>query len=488
MARNGRQDRNRRLRAAFTSQTAAQLREYAALLAAGGDGIVESVALELESAADRADALQMTMIAVRCRAAAARVRGGISAWSLRPVVTALATYGHGRAFPALVVVADPADLGGIKEQASAACEPMHFLTSTDPLANALQCEHIQGVLLPKSRIDEVDMLEERLEAPIYVYGEGTIPERLAAVEARAAGWVEVPIPLDVVLRRLRRDTWKDFLGRPRILVVADAEEANALMEDLEHGDPAMHVRPLTDPDVILDQLAEVAPEMVVLGANIGGVSGSHTLAVMGTDADAAELPVAVLGESYWVEDKEGVRCFEDVAAVAEAVRGVMALTHTGTGSVDRVTGAQSRPVILEAIDREMARARRSHMPVTAAAVAVDNLDQVRESAGPARADIGLRLASEVLGAGVRHYDLVGRVTADTFLLCLPDCSEEAAVQRLTALHERFRKIVQQDPELAVLSWSVGITDSEHGPAQLLRRVDDALERARARGKAGVITT
>lgn len=489
MARNGRQDRNRRLRAAFTSQTAAQLREVAALLTSGGDDMVEGVAMELESAAERADALQLTMIAVSCRAAASRVRGGISEWSLRPVMSALSDHGHKRAFPSLVLVADEqAQMADLRDKAAACCEPLLFLDDTKRLANDLQCEPIQGVLLPKSRMHEADLLEERLQAPIYIYGEGTLGERLAAVEAGAAGWVEIPVPLTVVLRRQRRDTWTEYLGRPRILVVADEEEAKALMEDLEGGSPPMHVRPLSDPSRVLEELAAVAPEMVVLGAKVADKSSSHTLAVLGTDADAAVLPIAVLGESYWVEDQEGVRAFEDVPSVAEAVRGVMGLTHTGVGSQDRVTGALARPVILEALDREMARARRSHETVTVAAISVDNLDVLREGVGPARADQALRLSSEILADGVRHYDLVGRVTDDIFLVVLPNCSENPAMARLEALYARFKARVDEEPELAGASWSGGVTDSEHGYAQLLRRVDEALERAKARGKAGVIST
>ena len=137
-------------------------------------------------------------------------------------------------------------------------------------------------------------------------------------------------------------------------------------------------------------------------------------------------------------------------------------------------------MVLEALDREMARSRRSQRPVTVIAVGVDHLDAVRENYGPGAADRGLRVAASVLQSGVRLYDLVGRVTADTFVVCLPECSEPEAKPRLASLRERFNEAIAADPELSALSWSIGITDSERGPAQVLRRVDDALEEARAR--------
>lgn len=489
MARSGLEERNRRMRAAFTSQTAAQLREWAALLAQGADGMDESVAIELEQTAERAEALKMAMIAMQCRAAAARVRSGISDWSLRPVITSLAAFGHRRAFPSMVVVATKEELPQLMDQAAACCEPLRFLTSTDALRSSLQCELIQGVLLPQSRIDEVEQLEERLNAPIYIYGEASVADRLAAAEQGAAGWVDLPIPLDVVLRRQRRDTWRTYLGRPRVLVVADPGPCEALVAKLEASEPAMHARALSDPSKVLEQLAEVAPEMVILGSEIGGKSGAETLAVILTDAEAADLPLAVLGDEPWTHEqgeRDGLRRYPDIDSVTEAVRSVIALTHTGSSSLDRVTGAHARPNILEALDRELARSRRSHSPVTAVAVAVDNLHTVRESVGSSRADQGLRAAARVLADGVRHYDLVGRVTEDTFLICMPDCPEDPAIARLEILHKRFKDMVADDPDLSILSWSVGVTDSEQGHAQVLRRVDDALERARSTGRPGTI--
>lgn len=480
MARSGRQDRNRKLRAAFISQTAGQLRELAALLDAGGNGLEEAVAGELDAVAERATALQLEPIAAASTAAATRVREGTSEWSLRPVLHALETAGLVRAFPPLVVVAPPEHLGGLKERAAAACEPLLFLTSTEALGRAMQCDAIQGVLLPQSSIHEVPTLREALGAPIYIYGRGHAGARLDAARAGAAGWVDEPLPLDLVLRRQRQDTWQRVLGRPRVLVLADDSESRGLTRLLEQSDQAPMVRAISDPVDFLAPFAEVGPALVVLGETTGGVDAQHTVNLLRTHPQGAHVPVLVLGAPDWASSYPHVQCYGNAASLAESALMVLALTHTEASSTDLVTGVQARPVVLEALDREMARSRRSQRPVTVIAIGVDQLASVEEAYGAGAVDRGLRIAAETLSSGFRLYDLVGRVTRDAFLVCLPDCAELAARARVEQLKNRFVEAVALDPELSTLSWSVGITDSERGPAQLLRRLDDALEEARAR--------
>jgi two-component system, cell cycle response regulator len=149
---------------------------------------------------------------------------------------------------------------------------------------------------------------------------------------------------------------------------------------------------------------------------------------------------------------------------------------------DVLTGLWNRRAILDALERELARARRGSLPVAVALVDLDHFKRVNDTYGHAAGDSVLKEAATRMAGTVRPYDPVGRYGGEEFLVILPGC-DEAGAQRTM---ERVRTSIAAAPVVTPggelrISCSIGVAcaslDIEVAPELLARAQQDLLQRA-----------
>jgi len=105
---------------------------------------------------------------------------------------------------------------------------------------------------------------------------------------------------------------------------------------------------------------------------------------------------------------------------------------------DALTGLANRRAFLEALEREMAAARRD--PAARGALVMIDLDGfklVNDELGHAAGDDYLRAVGQALLAQVRGSDLVARMGGDEFAILLARMDEEISFARLARLEAAF---------------------------------------------------
>jgi len=160
--------------------------------------------------------------------------------------------------------------------------------------------------------------------------------------------------------------------------------------------------------------------------------------------------------------------------------------------IDTLTQTWNRAGILEILQREHARARRTKSLIGIAMVDLDNFKTVNDTYGHLTGDRVLRAAAERMIEAVRPYDAVGRYGGEEFLIVLA----ERDVQRVAAIAERVRANIAQRPvsvdrRAIAISASVGVACSEaplgqQDVHQLLQRADEALYSAKRSGRNKVV--
>jgi diguanylate cyclase (GGDEF)-like protein len=157
---------------------------------------------------------------------------------------------------------------------------------------------------------------------------------------------------------------------------------------------------------------------------------------------------------------------------------------------DSLTGLPNRALILDRIDRMLARARREHHEVAALFLDLDNFKDINDTLGHRAGDqllvsVGVRLLS-----AVRETDTVGRLGGDEFVVLAEGISLEAGVD---VVAERILDVLATPFIIAGstaplnVSASIGIAEGDRAtPEELLQDADIALYQAKAAGKQRAI--
>jgi two-component system cell cycle response regulator len=158
---------------------------------------------------------------------------------------------------------------------------------------------------------------------------------------------------------------------------------------------------------------------------------------------------------------------------------------------DELTGLHNRRYFNEAIEREVARAKRYESELVLCIVDLDHFKQVNDTHGHAAGDLVLSGISSMLLECVRGSDLVCRYGGEEFAVILPNTQLEKAC----IVCERFRKMVAEYQfEYAGAEFhitvSVGITSydstSDQSPVELAEVADQALYKAKEAGRNRVV--
>lgn len=154
---------------------------------------------------------------------------------------------------------------------------------------------------------------------------------------------------------------------------------------------------------------------------------------------------------------------------------------------DELTGAANRRALIQALDRDLARALRSGEPYALLMLDIDHFKAVNDTHGHRAGDRVLCHVATVLRARLRAQDLIGRYGGEEFMLLLPNTTLDGAV----ALAETLREVMEQSPCLhegrsIAVTVSIGVCGTQMESIQdwdrLIQAADQALYRAKAAGR------
>jgi diguanylate cyclase (GGDEF)-like protein len=153
---------------------------------------------------------------------------------------------------------------------------------------------------------------------------------------------------------------------------------------------------------------------------------------------------------------------------------------------DSLTGLPNRALILDRIDRMLARSRREHSEVAALFLDLDNFKDINDTLGHRAGDELLVSVGARLLSAVRANDTVGRLGGDEFVVLADGISLEAGVdvvadRLLDVMATPF--IISASKLPLAVSASIGIAEGDRPtPESLLQDADIALYQAKAAGK------
>lgn len=172
-----------------------------------------------------------------------------------------------------------------------------------------------------------------------------------------------------------------------------------------------------------------------------------------------------------------------LAAMYERTRlisGLVDLAHT-----DELTGLANRRRLFEAIEQEIARARRSNRPLTVAMIDLDHFKRFNDTFGHTAGDELLRRFALRITQRVRAQDLVARYGGEEFCLVLPETDAHGGLELVDGLRTGG---AGDDALGRQVTFSAGLAmwDGAETAEELVFRADAGLYRAKAAGRNRVV--
>lgn len=162
------------------------------------------------------------------------------------------------------------------------------------------------------------------------------------------------------------------------------------------------------------------------------------------------------------------------------------LGYKNAARVDSLTGLANRRAFLHDGEATTQLQASRGNPVAVFVIDLDLFKSVNDRFGHATGDRVLRLFAEVCGSRLRANDLVGRIGGEEFGVLIADATRDNAflvAERIRAAFEQAAKLVDGEEIGATLSVGVAIAQSPQDDiGLLLRQADQALYRAKARGR------
>ena len=154
---------------------------------------------------------------------------------------------------------------------------------------------------------------------------------------------------------------------------------------------------------------------------------------------------------------------------------------------DPLTGLPNRTLILDRVEQMLVRSARSHKPVAALFIDLDNFKAINDTLGHGVGDQLLRAVAGRLDAVIRGADTLGRLGGDEFVVISEEVSTAAgpeliAERVLDALKLPF-DLGEDERSRVTVAASIGIALADGLSAEdLLRHADIAMYRAKWDGK------
>ena len=154
---------------------------------------------------------------------------------------------------------------------------------------------------------------------------------------------------------------------------------------------------------------------------------------------------------------------------------------------DTLTGLYNRRFLMEALDREVARAKRYKSDLTLCMIDLDHFKRVNDNFGHAAGDMVLAEIGDMLKRSFRKSDILSRYGGEEFAIIMPQVQEAEAREAC----ERFRKMVashdfDHDALQFKITVSMGLasyqTLAEQSPLGLVTAADQTLYQAKDHGR------
>lgn len=154
---------------------------------------------------------------------------------------------------------------------------------------------------------------------------------------------------------------------------------------------------------------------------------------------------------------------------------------------DSLTGLLTHSHLLQQLEHEIARAKRSETPLTFVMFDIDHFKQVNDKYGHLTGDKVIKSLALMLKQQLRKSDSIGRYGGEEFAMILPQTHAKELEKKLKSICERVEQLVHLSPhrETFYITISCGVAEMNgqlNTVEKIISAADKALYKAKAQGR------
>ncbi|WP_461481720.1 GGDEF domain-containing protein [Porticoccus sp.] len=347
----------------------------------------------------------------------------------------------------------------------------------EPLCNKA-AEDLQKIFLK---------IREKTCPVLYIAPGDDFHSRLYAARLGAQAYLLDSILPEELCEQVAEFVEGTFYSQIKVLILSDDRDlAERYQQKLL--DVGIRVVIETEAETIADRLSEFQPDLLLIKQHMFGYSAADIVMVIRQLDVWTYLPIIYLSapretviNQILRSGPEGV-LQEPLSAkeLNNIVRHRIRLSRKLklAASKDCLTGLLNQRSVKESVARVMLRMQRVEKPVTLVMLDVDKFKLINDTYGHVVGDKVLHTLAMLLRSRLRRSDLLGRYGGDEFLLALPECDEEEAVQLMTTIRQQVEGhyfFHQGKPFHCTIS--VGVASTHQYPFYDIDELTDAADRA-----------
>ncbi len=154
-------------------------------------------------------------------------------------------------------------------------------------------------------------------------------------------------------------------------------------------------------------------------------------------------------------------------------------------TTDPLTGMMNRRRMLDFLEYEATRMRRTENPYSVLMCDIDHFKSVNDTYGHETGDGILKRVAEVLREGVREQDKAARWGGEEFLLLLPETAGDGSVilaEKLRLAVASLEIEVNGESLQVTMTFGAAVSDKDIDFDEVIRRADSALYQGKAGGR------
>lgn len=356
------------------------------------------------------------------------------------------------------------------------------------LDQALLADHLEAV---ESLVDNHGLLL------IMLAGDDDFASRVQAARLGVSGYFVRPLDTLGLINRIAQLLERATAPAERVLIVDDdADLATHLRLTLMAAGMVADI--LSQPEDILAALSRFRPELVLMDLHMPQYSGPELAGVIRQYDQYANLPIVYLSaETDPVRQSRAMRAGADdfllkPVADVQLVVSVRARVVRSRQLNDRIqrdslTGLLRHAAAKSAYQEHIARAKDAGTAITVVMLDIDHFKRINDTYGHSLGDRVIAAAGVLLRQRLRQTDIIGRYGGEEFLIVLPDCPLDNAVQVIEALRLHFAALrFSWEGGQFSCTLSAGLACTTDFPtldaSGLLDKADQALYRAKSAGR------